>query len=329
MTDPERGSPRRLGIGRVLGALIGLGFLVAVLAVAGPSRVWGLISGIDPFLLLGAFGFYLAVAALRGLRLALLLEPGTLRCRTAVPAAIAAQGAAQLLPARLGELALPVLLQRLAGVDLAAGLVVLVASRLLDVAALGVWSGLAAAAIWGVRQPLGLLVVVLLVLSPAAMPLGLHVADRLAVRVLAPHGQRGRRWARRVRRLARAAAAVRRRPRRLVGAAAASLALWGGIWLMTWRLLIAMDYRWPLVTVFAGSTAASLTNLLPISAVGNLGPLEAGWTAAFAALGVPLETAAATGLASHLWTLLFVGVTAALSWWVLGAPMLSGQRTRR
>ncbi len=329
MTESAAATARGLGIGRALGALIGLGFLVAVLVLAGPSRVWNLLTRIDPLQLAGAAVLYLAVASLRGLRLALLLERGRLPIATAVPVSMAAQGAALLLPARLGELALPVLLQRLADVDLAAGLVVLVASRLLDVAALGVWSGLAAAAIWGVTRPLTLLVVAVLVLSPAALPVALAAADRCTTRMLAPRGVRGRRWARRVRRLARAVAAVRRRPARLAGAAVASIALWGGIWLVTWRLLVAMGYRWPLRTVVAGSVPASLTNLLPISALGNLGPLEAGWTAAFTALGIPVETAAATGLASHLWTLLFVGVTAALSWWALGAPVLAGTRPGR
>ena len=36
-----------------------------------------------------------------------------------------------------------------------------------------------------------------------------------------------------------------------------------------------------------------------------MGPLEVGWTAAFHALGISLETAAATGVACHLWSLLF------------------------
>ena len=329
MTDRAPTAIRRLGIGRALGALVGLAFLATVLALAGPARVWALLTGIDLLQLAGAAVLYLAVASLRALRLALLLERGRLPITTAVPVSMAAQGAALLLPARLGELALPALLQRLAGVDLAAGLVILVASRLLDVAALGVWSGLAAAALWGVTRPLTLLVVTALVLSPAALPLGLATADRCATRLLGPRGHRGRRWARRIRRMSRAATAVRRRPARLAGAAAASLVLWGGIWLVTWRLLIAMGHPWSLRTVLTGSVPASLTNLLPISAIGNLGPLEAGWTAAFTALGIPVETAAATGLASHLWTLLFVGVTAALSWWALGAPVLAGTRPGR
>ena len=69
--------------------------------------------------------------------------------------------------------------------------------------------------------------------------------------------------------------------------------------------------------VVAGSAAASLSNVLPVNVIGNLGTLEAGWTAAFTALGVPVSVAAATGLASHLWALLFAAVYGAVAWLVI------------
>jgi uncharacterized membrane protein YbhN (UPF0104 family) len=69
--------------------------------------------------------------------------------------------------------------------------------------------------------------------------------------------------------------------------------------------------------VVAGSAAAAVANLLPFNLVGNLGTLEAGWTAAFAALGVPLQVAAATGLAAHLWGLIFAAFFGLLAWMIL------------
>ena len=80
-----------------------------------------------------------------------------------------------------------------------------------------------------------------------------------------------------------------------------------------------MGYRWPAAHVVAGSAVASLANLLPVNLIGNLGTLEAGWTAAFVALGVPPHVAAATGLAWHLWALLFAAVYGALAWAVFMA----------
>jgi uncharacterized membrane protein YbhN (UPF0104 family) len=60
-----------------------------------------------------------------------------------------------------------------------------------------------------------------------------------------------------------------------------------------------------------------MSNLLPINVVGNIGTLEAGWTAAFVALGMPVDIAAATGLASHLWSLLFAAGYGAIGWLVV------------
>jgi uncharacterized membrane protein YbhN (UPF0104 family) len=80
-----------------------------------------------------------------------------------------------------------------------------------------------------------------------------------------------------------------------------------------------MGFRWPPTWVVAGSSAASLSNLLPFNLVGNFGTLEAGWTAAFSALGIPPETAAATGLASHLWALFFAAIYGGLGWIILPA----------
>jgi uncharacterized membrane protein YbhN (UPF0104 family) len=78
-----------------------------------------------------------------------------------------------------------------------------------------------------------------------------------------------------------------------------------------------MGHSWSFVTVAAGASIAALANLLPFNLIGNLGTLEAGWTAAFVALGVPLDVAAATGLAAHLWGLVFAAVFGAVGWAVL------------
>jgi uncharacterized membrane protein YbhN (UPF0104 family) len=80
-----------------------------------------------------------------------------------------------------------------------------------------------------------------------------------------------------------------------------------------------MGYRWPPTHVVAGASAAAVANLLPFNLVGNLGTLEAGWTAAFTALGIPIQTAAASGLAAHLWGLVFAAFFGLIGWIVLTA----------
>lgn len=90
--------------------------------------------------------------------------------------------------------------------------------------------------------------------------------------------------------------------------------MWGLQWLVAWVLLAAMGYEWPFVSVAAGAAAAAAANLLPFNLIGNLGTLEAGWTAAFSALGVPVKVAAASGLAAHIWGLVFAAVFGILGW---------------
>jgi uncharacterized protein (TIRG00374 family) len=124
----------------------------------------------------------------------------------------------------------------------------------------------------------------------------------------------GRRWARRLRRVRREIDTLRARPARLWGAIVTSFLMWGLQWSVAWILLMAMGYRWPFVTVTAGASAAAVANLLPFNLVGNLGTLEAGWTAAFAALGVPVQVAAASGLAAHLWGLIFAAFFGIVGW---------------
>jgi len=299
---------------RIAGALAAIGLLAAVLHVAGPSTVWRLVRSTDGSLLTVALAVSATFLGLRGLRLQLLLEPGILRWLPATLVAAAAQAAALFAPARIGELALPWLLSRATGRSFTTSVGTLLAARVLDIATLGVWCGAAILAIPRLHEPVALALALLLLIPPLALPVILKSADRLGLRWIAPHGVAGRRWARRVRRVRREIDVLRSRPARLLAAVAASFVMWGLQWVVAWTLLVAMGYSWLFVEVAAGASAAAVANLLPLNLIGNLGTLEAGWTAAFSALGVPLQTAAASGLAAHLWGLIFAAFYGLLGW---------------
>jgi uncharacterized protein (TIRG00374 family) len=296
---------------------VALCLLALVLNVARPAAVWQLIRGTDLAGLVPAAAMAALALVFRGLRLVLLLPAGLLRPVTASLVAATAQAAALFVPARVGEFALPLVLRRVTGCDLATAVGTLLAVRTLDLAALGTWAGAAILAIWGLSHPLILAAALLLLLAPLLLPTALASAEWIALRTLASRGPAGRRWTRRIRRIQRAIDALRNRPMHLVGAVSVSLAMWAALWALAWFLLAAMGYRWEPIEVVAGSAVASIANLLPFNLFGNLGTLEAGWTAAFVALGVTVEVAAATGFASHLWALLFAALFGALSWVVL------------
>jgi len=289
-------------------AVAAVALVGGVLLLARPATVWDLLRRTDPVHLgLAAAGFA-AACCLRGLRLTLLLPPSRLGWGRATLVATAAQAAAQFTPARAGELALPLLLRRAAVWELEAGIGTLLAARALDLAAVGLWAGAALLALHGPAEPLALLAAAALVVPALLLPFTLAAADALATRLLAPRGAAGRRWTRRLRRLRGALSQLRSRPGRLIGAVACSLATWGCIWVYTWLLLVAMGYRWAFQMVVAGSAGALLAAFVPLSLVASLGTLEAGWTASFSALGVPVDQAAASGLAAHLWALVLAAV---------------------
>jgi len=301
---------------RTAGALVAAALVAATLAVAGPAAVAGLLMRTDPGGALAGLAAAAAAVACRGLRLSLLLPAGVLGAARGAAVAAVAQAAAIFVPARLGELALPLLLRTVAGRDLATGVGVLLVARAMDLAALGGWAVASLVAVQGRRHPLLIAAAAIMLLAPLSLPTALRTVDRLAVRCLGARARR-RRWARRIRRVRRATAATAASRRRFLGAAAASVAMWACLWTLAWLLLAAMGVRWPFAEVVAGSAAASLANLLPFNLAGNLGTLEAGWTAAFVALGKPLDVAAATGLASHLWALVFTALLGALGWLAL------------
>ena len=316
MSSPIPQKPSGLP-GRLVGVVVAAVLLTAVLILARPAEVWELLRATDGLLLLTSVTVSAAFLAARGLRLRLLVEGDGLSWPRATLVAAAAQAAALFAPARTGELALPWLLDRNTGRGFTSGLSTLLAARTLDLATLGLWCGAAVLAARGFAEPWALLISVLLVAPSALLPLTLAAAEAVALRLLAPRGQGGRRWTRRIRRVRREVQDLLHHPIRLVTAVVVSLVMWGLQWSVVWILLAAMGHRWPPTTVVAGASAAAVANVLPFNLVGNLGTLEAGWTTAFTALGVPLRVAAATGLAAHLWGLVFAAFFGGIAWVVV------------
>jgi uncharacterized protein (TIRG00374 family) len=304
---------------RIAGALIALAAAVGLLVVARPIEVWHLLRATQTGPLLVAAACSGAALVTRAIRLVLLLPPGRLRFSSSIAVAATAHFAATFVPARLGELALPLLLRRAAGWETAAGVSTLLAARTLDVAAIGVGTGIAILVGWGLSEPAALLLAALLVVPMLLLPQTLALADWISLRTLAVRGMRGRRWARRVRQTRRALAELWHRPGRLAGAAAASLGVWICLWGATCLLLVAMGIDWAPTRIAAGFAVATIANLLPFNLVANFGTMEAGWTAGFVALGVPLETAAATGYACHAWGIVFAVGHGLVGWMASGA----------
>ncbi|KJS28480.1 MAG: hypothetical protein VR64_24145 [Desulfatitalea sp. BRH_c12] len=66
-------------------------------------------------------------------------------------------------------------------------------------------------------------------------------------------------------------------------------------------------------TVIIGSIGASLAGFLPITLMGNIGILEAGWALGFILIGLSPSDATASGLLMHLIAILVVAIAASIS----------------
>jgi glycosyltransferase 2 family protein len=75
-----------------------------------------------------------------------------------------------------------------------------------------------------------------------------------------------------------------------------------------------------------GSAVAVFSNAIPVSALGNWGIMEAGWTAGFLMVGLSKAEAITTGFGVHIVTFVYGAATGFLCWITSrGLPLLPGR----
>lgn len=240
--------------------------------VLAPPRAWA-----------GVLVLMIAVAGLRFLRLRTALgAPPPLETFNA---AALHGSAAALLPGKLGELVLPLVVRRLTGQSILAGAGLLVFFRALDFAAL-----VAAAAVAGMLAggPAPLLAAILL--AALAAPYLLHALARR------PLGRKGGVWSL----LANAAdIAGRLSIARIATIFALTLAVWGALWAAA--LVAADGAGLSASAAIAGLAlaAASAAFASPVNGIANAGPFEAAFAGVYAAFGHAAAPALAAAILVH------------------------------
>jgi hypothetical protein len=78
-----------------------------------------------------------------------------------------------------------------------------------------------------------------------------------------------------------------------------SLGIWASLIGFFHFFLASLGLGLPYAKVVLGSTGAALLPMLPINALGTVGPLEAGWTVGFVAMGLGKADATASGFLMH------------------------------
>lgn len=259
--------------------------------------------------------FSLLVLLLRALRFSALTRAAGLG--VTAPAVAIQVFLNRITPFRLGELSLPLLLERHGGEAFSGSLLSLLFVRLLDLGIV-LWAIALSMAVVPDRAGLPAIVAasLLLLVLLGTFRHWMGGGVRLLARATAPLGKgRLARLHAAVERLASATAEIRR----LEGLAYAKVTLTSlGIFLgqtaMFGALLLAYGHRLPLLDLTRGSAVAQGGAALPVAAIGTIGTQEASWVAGFAWVGLPLQEAIVTGIAAQLLTLAFAALFALPAW---------------
>jgi len=201
-----------------------------------------------------------------------------------------------MLPMRLGELSLPLLLRRHAGVGLGHAGGVLLLLRALDLAV--VLSVGAAAAM--VLAPVSVWVAMALAAGAAVLMVGLAGLRPLYRRVQARRGSGSRLRQRIAAQLAEVLAAARQLgTARLLRLTVCTVLVWMPVYAIGYLCARAVLPEISLVASVAAVTGMSLAIALPIGAFANLGTFQTGWAAVLVILGIAPEPALLSGFMFH------------------------------
>lgn len=318
-------SARPSGWNIVLRLLVSLALAAAVLA---PLFVWGQVdratieatwARLTLAAWIPAFALHVLLYVVRSWRFAVLLPPAERPDQRALlPVCAAHTLAAFVLPAKLGEATFVLYSGRACGTGAPAAVAALVVSRILDMASLFLFMGVACFAMrasgswpeiaWFLPAGAALLVFAAAGFALAARGDALLACAGLLVRLLRLSGTRFGKAL-----LARAdsyAAALRHAgsPLRLAAACGLSLLAWIVIFLFCAVLArgLGIGEQVGLAEATFGSALAMVTSLVPLSAFANFGTFEAGWVGGFGLFGVARDTAVATGVGLHVVQLLHV-----------------------
>lgn len=316
----RRGRPVRLAISLVVAAAL----LVLVVWLADLDEIWQRTRSADLWALAVSFVAYCCTYLARARRFGVLGARASTPMLFAVVSIHAAMN--RLMPLKTGELAYPVLAQRVGAATVGEGLVQLVVTRLLDMMAVpflflgavvvGLVSGSAdlGDATW-LLATAALVTVAGALVALWKMAWLLDLALRAARRLFAGDGgfrERARRALERAGAAASAVTDLSTRQRLLLGLW--SLACWGAYFVVFHFILLALGVDLPFLHSVLGSSAAIVGSTVPISGLGTFGSLEGGWTAGFVALGVAPSTAASTALVMSGLTLLYSLALAGAGW---------------
>ncbi|MGB9630179.1 MAG: lysylphosphatidylglycerol synthase transmembrane domain-containing protein, partial [Thermodesulfobacteriota bacterium] len=263
----------------------------------------------DPLWAISGLGVYLLSLFFQSLRYRWLLRTKALPLAKLFSISVLYNLSLMVLPSKLGELAYPYLLNKISETTITEGLASLIALRgydLLIILISFIFSTLWIQVFFEFSPLLTLLLAVLLItlillifFYMTTLLIGCSKVVGNISNWLAEYHRNPFRWLqRKLHEIAEDFYAIRAR-RTYLPVTLTSLLAWLSVFWMFYALIRGFGIEIYFLEVVFGSTVALLISILPISAFGKWGILEAGWTIGFLMVGLPKEKAIVTGFWVH------------------------------
>jgi glycosyltransferase 2 family protein len=295
--------------------------------------LYHLLRGLNPLWALIGFFSYLLALFFRALRYRWLIHSTTVALTDLFRVSVFYNLSLMILPSKLGELSYPYLLRRISGMPKTEGLASLIVSRVYDLLSLTI---LVLAVLIGSQSlfkiSLFLLIPLLALLIGLTFFASLYMSPflRLGANGLARVSKifglqqiKAFQWTgKKLYAMAEDFHAIQARQAYLP-VILTSFASWIMTFLMFYALLRGFGTSISPAKAVFGSAVAIFSNVIPISALGNWGIMEAGWTAGFLMVGLSKAEAITTGFGVHIVTFVCGAATGFLCWITSGGlPVL-------
>ena len=232
----------------------------------------------------------------------------------------------KILPARTGELSLPILFKKFCNVPLTDGFGALLLFRFLDL--FSVISLFAVSLIFvdteSLNSPLVIVisvsVLLLMLIFWSKLTLSIRISKALVARI--NHKKLDKIRAKTEKLLDHILAYKQtKKSTFLASILALSVANWLLTYLFFYAIILAFHLEYSFIQVIFASTISNFTFILPFSTFGSFGTFEAGWAIGFMLLGMTLEMAVPIGLFTNVFGLLINGVLASLGYFYLSSTL--------
>jgi uncharacterized protein (TIRG00374 family) len=283
-----------------------------------------LLKNIDPLWAALGFAAYFLATLFRALRYKWLIYSRNVSLNELFRISVFYNLSLMILPSKLGELSYPYFLNKMSGVTMTEGLASLIASRVYDFfiilivflfASIGFQTFFKTNLFFVLSLSLFLIGLILIVFFQMNRILWLvsRIIENLS-KWIRKERTKPVQWAqRKLHETAEDFHAIKAK-KTYLPVALTSLISWIMVFLTFYAFVRGFRISVPFWEVVFGSTAAIITNAIPIGGFGNWGTLEVGWAVGFLMIGLPKEKAIASGFGVHILVFLVCAFFAFICW---------------